>query len=1066
MHKGKTMPMNLIFSNLPTTPFKQKTISSYWLAGLFWLLPGLVLTIRGQDTSVALHLNKEVTFENYSLAQGLSNKSVLAIHQDLEGFLWVGTRDGLNRFDGYRFTVYPFDSTHAMPYTIVTGIHEDRNGRMWITTFNKGLWQFDKRTGKFTSYRIELPNQNERNTCMGIFEDQRGMFWIPSPGGLNRFDPNTGRFTMYANPNPDSFMFTVCQDASGGLWVGTNKGLFQFDPRTGKYTLVALGSNVKEKAPTILASYRDSAGMLWMGALEVGLYRLNPTNQQFTLYRHQKGGLLGNHIYKDTILEDANGTIWMGTNQGLQQFSPKTGRFTAYQTNVLVPESLKSNDIWSIHLDRAGLLWVGTAQGLHRMATHPMKIQTYQLKPDPNYSRLPENSLACLYEDRQGILWLSNDAIGGLYRFDRRKNQLTRLAAKPGESTRLLSDKVRAVHEDQAGVLWVLAGKCLHALEQKTGLFTRYPMQIEGTCLGEDRNGQLWVGGEALASFEQKSKRFTYYRHDLSDTNTLGSGDAFPLLISRSGAIWIGMANWGLSKLEPKTGKFTHYRPDFTHSAGHFNDLITSSFYEDEAGILWVGTTHGGLNRFDPGTGLFHAYTTHDGLPTNAIASIQGDHNGYLWLSTNQGISRFDPRTQSCRNYDQGDGLQDNEFYNSVSTHDPSGELLFGGPNGFNVFHPDSLQDNRLIPSIHLISFTVLDKPRVLATDRMELSYRENFLSFEFAALNYVMPEKNQYAYQLVGVDEKWVYAGTRRFARYTNLDPGEYTFRVKGSNNDGVWNEQGLTIFLLIHPPWWRTNWFITLAIATIIGLIYGGFRYRIGKIRKEEAQKTAFHKAQEEQKTAFHKKVSELEMQALRAQMNPHFIFNCLNSINRFILKNQSEAASDYLAKFSRLIRLILQNSSALTISLESELEALDLYLKMEALRFEDKFTFHIHWGEEVEIDTDIPPLIIQPYVENAIWHGLMHKEGTGHIAIAVRQEYEMLTCIIEDDGIGRQRAAELKSKSATKSKSLGMQITTSRLELLSTLYGKHTTVEIIDLVDPAGKACGTRVLIQIPI
>jgi LytS/YehU family sensor histidine kinase len=329
------------------------------------------------------------------------------------------------------------------------------------------------------------------------------------------------------------------------------------------------------------------------------------------------------------------------------------------------------------------------------------------------------------------------------------------------------------------------------------------------------------------------------------------------------------------------------------------------------------------------------------------------------------------------------------------------------------------------------------------------------------------MPEKNQHAYKLVGVDKEWVHSGTRRYASYPGLSPGRYMFRVKGANNDGIWNEQGASLYFIIHPPFYLTWWFKTLGALITFGLLYSGFRYRVGQIRKEEAQKTEFHRIEEEQKTQFNKKLSQMEMQALQAQMNPHFIFNSLNSINCFILENETEAASDYLSKFSRLIRLILPNSNSSTVSLKNELEALGLYLAMEALRFEGKFTFTIQVDPLVDQDyLQIAPLLIQPYVENAIWHGLMHKAGAGRIHIHLQMDKEVLVCMIEDDGIGRSKAAQLKSKSATRSKSMGMQITSHRLELINYLYGKKSTVEIVDLVDMAGIPGGTRVVLRIPV
>ncbi|QHT66198.1 hypothetical protein GXP67_05715 [Rhodocytophaga rosea] len=1033
--------------------FTQTKIGCTWLLNLLFLLIGLSLTTLAQTVHSTLYLNQTPTFIHYSLQQGLSNKIITAIHQDREGFIWVGTQDGLNRFDGYRFTVFQTDSTE-MPYTFVSFIHEDRAGHLWLSTMNKGLVRFDKQTGKFTSYRIDSTGQDKRNFCLSILVDSQDRFWVATAEGVNKFDPETGRFTLYAHPAPGYIIYKIHEDATGGLWVATDKGLFQFDPDGRTFTLFPLSKEEQqEDISHVRCLYTDRKGNLWIGTNgrgnANGLFRLNPITRQITHYAFQKNGLTGNHIYKEAIVEDAAGMIWIGTNNGLQQLNPVTGEFTTYQANALIPGNLISNNIWSLYIDRSGLLWIGTAEGLHRLMPRSRQIRTYQLRPDAIYNHREENSIEFLYEDHSGLLWFS-PFTHGLYSFDRRTSQLTRYAARTEDVYSLVNDNIRDVREDKSGVLWVLAGKCLHALDRNTGRFTRYPMQIYCWLLEEDSAGHLWVGGEALARFDKQSGQFTYYYHNPAVSNSLLQNSMFPMLISRSGVIWMGMAGLGLSKLEPKTGKFTHYKPNLTHPKGHLNNLLVNELYEDKAGILWIATTHGGLNRLDTNTGYFTAFTTRDGLPSNNIASILEDKRGHLWLSTNQGISRFNPRTRSFRNYDKGDGLQDNEFFGSVSFRCHNGELLFGGPNGFNIFHPGSLQDNPVIPPVYITSFKVLDKPHMFDQQTIKLSYLENFISFDFVALNYIMPEKNQYAYQLVGVDKDWVYSGNRRFVNYPDLDPGNYTFRVKASNNDGVWNQQGAALQFVILPPFYYTWWFISLSFAAVLCLLYAGYRYRIRQVQKQEREKTEFNK-----------KVSELEMQALRAQMNPHFIFNCLNSINRFILKNQPEAASDYLSKFSRLIRLILQNSNTPTITLENELEALELYLQMEALRFEGKFTFSITCDKEVEADyIEIPPLIIQPYVENAIWHGLMHKEGMGQLSIVVQQEAQWLICTIEDNGIGRKRAAQLKSKSATKSKSMGMQITAHRLELLHKLYGKQTRVEVVDLIDDSGEACGTRV------
>jgi hypothetical protein len=360
-----------------------------------------------------------------------------------------------------------------------------------------------------------------------------------------------------------------------------------------------------------------------------------------------------------------------------------------------------------------------------------------------------------------------------------------------------------------------------------------------------------------------------------------------------------------------------------------------------------------------------------------------------------------------------------------------------------------------MLPEVVLTGFKVLNEDVILKTsleyaDTINLTYKDYVFSFEFSAIHLTAPNKNRYAYTLEGFDKDWVYT-QRRFATYTNLDPGRYTFKVKASNNDGIWNDTGLSINIIISPPFWKTLWFYALMSLLIAGIIWTLYKFRVGQIRKEEKLKTEFNK-----------RLADVEMTALRAQMNPHFLFNCLNSINRFIVRNDAETASNYLTKFSRLIRLILQNSKSPTITLKSELEALKLYIDMEELRFENRFDHHIHVDENIETEyIEVPPLLLQPYVENAIWHGLMHKEAKGQLTIQITKEGDRLRCMIEDNGIGRQKALQLKSKSATRDKPMGMKITTDRLNL----YQKQTDVQVIDLLDGNGDPCGTRVILGMP-
>jgi hypothetical protein len=418
-------------------------------------------------------------------------------------------------------------------------------------------------------------------------------------------------------------------------------------------------------------------------------------------------------------------------------------------------------------------------------------------------------------------------------------------------------------------------------------------------------------------------------------------------------------------------------------------------------------------------------------------------------------VAKFDPEHETFRKYDKSDGLQGTEFNAGAYYRSNDGELFFGGINGYNSFYPRDVKDNTLLPEVVLTGFKVLNEDVGLAasleyTDTITLTHKDYVFSLEFAAIHLTAPEKNRYAYTLEGFDEDWVYT-QRRFATYTNLDPGGYVFKVKASNNDGIWNDKGLSISIFIRPPFWRTWWFYALVSVLVASIVWTLYKFRVGQIRKEEKLKTEFNK-----------RLADVEMTALRAQMNPHFLFNCLNSINRFIVRNDAETASNYLTKFSRLIRLILQNSKSPTIALKSELEALKLYIDMEEMRFENRFDYHIHVDDTIEVEyVEVPPLLLQPYVENAIWHGLMHKEAKGKLTIEITKEGNRLRCMIEDNGIGRQKAQQLKRKSATRNKPMGMKITTDRLNL----YQKQTEVQVVDLLDLNGDPSGTRVILGMP-
>jgi ligand-binding sensor domain-containing protein len=1051
---------------------------------LFLLSSGLFAQKESSDRHAPAPLSIEV--EHLTIRHGLSQSSVNFVIQDKKGFLWVGTEDGLNRFDGYGFKVFRHDpnNLNSLSNNFVTALMEDHAGNLWVGTRIGGLNRLNPSNGtcqRFVSDPDSLHSLSS-NYLTAIAEDRNHWIWAGTNcNGLNQLNPATQKTTRFRH-NPDNAgsisndsITCVYTDRQGTVWVGTNGGgLCQYNSATGTFSTYRKdsGKELSLSDDHVWSIQEDHTGDLWIGTSN-GLNRFDRPTRTFIHFRHQPdraNSLSNNHIR--SLAKRPKGGLWVGTEGGgLNHFDPSSGQWAVYRHQPGQENSLTSDKIKCVYEDRSGQVWVGSGlasiganAGLDYFHPDSRKFITYRTDLT-NTNSLSSNFVVSLYEDRSGILWIGTYE-GGLNRLDRHTGQFTTYQHQPGQPQSLSNNFITSVLEDHSGKLWLgtLRGG-LNRFDRSTGQFKVYHHDPANQAslindlvlpLLQDRTGTLWIGTfRGLEKFNPATETFTHFLHVPNDPNSLSDNTIRSLYQDKLGIIWIGTQTGGLNRFDPRTNTFSHFK----HSPHDPKSLSSNSIYailEDHRGRLWLGTAAGGLNCLDRETATFTSYTVKDGLPNDVVYGILEDDRGHLWLSTNQGLCKFDPETKKCTNYSEKDGLQSNEFNATACFKNRKGEMFFGGINGFNVFHPDSVRNNTYVPPIEITGFRVFDTLQTYSPDEIQLSYRENFLAFEFAALNYLQPEKNQYAYMLEGFDKNWIYCGTRRYASYTNLNSGTYTFRVKGSNNDGVWNQTGTAIRLVITPPFWTTWWFIALCLISLTSLVYLGYRNRIAQIRKEEQLKSEFNR-----------KLGEVEMMALRAQMNPHFLFNCLNSINSFIMENDPDAASEYLTKFSRLIRLILNNSQPGAVTLASEIESIRLYVEMEAMRFNNRFSYKIIVDDELEINNiEIPPLLIQPYVENAIWHGLMHRDSKGHLNIEFHQDDKYLCCSIEDDGVGRQQARILKSKSATRHKSMGMQITSDRMAILNQLSHTNASVEVVDLVNADGQPGGTKVVVRIPI
>ncbi len=823
----------------------------------------LVAMLLSQAWQPVQAQSASLRFDMLTVEDGLSQSTVRAIFQDAQGFMWFGTEDGLNKYDGYTFTIYnhnPEDLTSLSDNTI-TAIYQDSLGSLWIGTAS-GLDRFEPETETFAHYLFH-PNQpgSLRGTSVtAIVEDEQGSLWISTAdGGLNRYQPQTNDFARYAhNPlNPSSLISDQVQalaaDYKGGLWIGTYEGLDYLDTQTGRFTHFMYDpTNPRSLSDDrVLAVFIDRTGILWAGTEEGGLNRYNPADGNFTRYMNRADNpytISGNQVR--AIYEDQNGRLWVGGHDGVNLFHRRDDYFTRYQHDPNDTHSLSNDNVLSIYADRSGVLWIGTfGGGLSKYVQNNDRFTLYQHRPNLLTS-LSDDVVYAIYEDRGGAVWVGT-MDGGLNRLDPESGNFFSYQYSADDPGSLSSNDVRAILEDRQGRLWVgTYGGGLNLLDPDTNRFTRYlhrdsdPNSLSDNrimAIYQDRRGNLWIGTRAggLELFNPEAKTFTHFVHDPNDSGSLSGDFVRTITEDRAGNLWIGTYN-GISVMDPATRRFRRYRSDPNNPTSLSNDRILS-ILETPDGVVWIGTLLGGLNRLDPATQTFRHFTQNQGLPSDAIYGILRDREGMLWMSTNRGLARFNPQSETFQNYDRSDGLQGYEFNAGAYYQNNHGRMYFGGIRGFNAFFPDQVEDNPLIPQVVVTAFKKFNQTErkdLKPGEQITLLHTDNFISFEFAALDYSAPEKNQYAYQLVGFDKDWVNAGTRRYTSYTNLRGGHYTFRVIGSNQDGVWNPEGAVVEIYVIPPFWERWWFIGTVGLLLAGTGFAAYRYRVVRIQIQNRQ------------------------------------------------------------------------------------------------------------------------------------------------------------------------------------------------------------------------------------
>lgn len=968
------------------------------------------------------------SFDHLDIRDGLSQNSAKCIFQDSQGFIWIGTEDGLNRYDGREFVIYR--NVQGDPSSIgesdVRRIHEDEAHDLLITHARQ-ISRYTRNTHRFASYLV--PGFPRSRIYNSVYCD--GTLFLTMSEGLLAFRNNT-------------FNWIYRSKGTYGIALGQPHEVL-FSDSSQVYALSTLSLRIRPlfscRFKVFALTYNMQAHEAVAAGTQNGLvvYR----DRHLTDYTKKADALLGKRGDFYCVLIDKRQQVWAGGNDMLVRISGD--ELIQFRSGTGRQDALSKNNVDALLEDRSGLIWIGTYGGGVNIY-NPFKGPFHTISHTENAADgLSSDFILSFTEDAKGQLWIGTDG-DGIDCWNRQRNSFSHYttvnAGLKGEEAFTM-----CMYQN-----YLLLGTSygLEIFDPAKGKVFR-SLKV-GTTLGEyvkcilvTRSGQVYFGNVSGLYLLGKDLQ------TITPVSALKDMRVRSLSEDDDGTIWIGTGN-GLIKW--KDGRTTHYldtgKPGRT---GHHISCIANT-----GSFLWLGSMGNGMIRFNKADGSCRYYTTREGLPNDLVYGILEDQYHHLWLSTNNGLSQFDPRSGRFRNFNVNDGLQSNEFNGGACYKGRGNMLYFGGVNGFSYFNAGGFRPAGGQPELRITQLSLPDHElnidSVNALPELELPYTSNYLTFKFAALEYAHPRKIRYRYMLEGHDKDWVNAHQDNIARYNKLPAGDYVFRVMSTNGDDQWMHNEASLRLSITPPFWETKWFLLVAAFLVLTAVWTGVSLRIRFIQKRAAEKSAVAR-----------QLADLELKALRAQMNPHFIFNALNSIQDFILNNNARDASKYLSRFAKLIRMILDNAETAHVTLARKIDFLKLYIDIEALRFGNDFDYVIHVADDVNTyETEIPNMLIQPFVENAIWHGLMHKPGDRRLELNFRKERgRFLLCEVIDNGVGRKEAA---GKRYASHDSKALRITQERMDLLNFDQLDKAVFTITDLTNEHGHATGTMVSIYIPV
>lgn len=1026
--------------------------------------------------SYFLQKYNNLRFNRLTVKDGLSSDHIYNTFEDSRGFIWFTTNDGLNRYDGRKIKVYKNDinNERIIGLGFIIPVIEDKHKIMWVGALGGGLCRYVRETDNFIRYvnNPDDPFSISDNMITDILEDENGILWVGTQKGvLNKFDTQTGKFYHYKFNTDDSnnvFKYIVMRlfiDSNKNLWVCTGNGLNLFDRESEKFYSYKYNINDTSSlsCDDVRAIYKDEKGILWIGTNGGGLNKFNLSKGTFEHYRHDNANPDSSCLdYICDMCPDNYGMVWLASmrTSGQCVFDPVSETFVVYKNNPSDDYSIDRDGVFRIFRDSSGTMWLSTrVAGVYYYNEKKWMFEQYVSDP-LNPDSLSSNLIGEMCEDNRGNLWIATSK--GIDVFSKENIKIN--SQYPDYLNSLRAEDQLKLCCDMEGKIWISHGEVeglLDMYDYETNEFKHFNNNLNTriTFLYEDAEGLLWVGylSYGIKVFNKERTQWKTYEWSDEEPREINFHTFHSITEDNKSNIWLGSFGLGIFILNKNTGIFKFMLNDPKDENTLSMSQIIFPILHDKKGIIWIGILGHGFDKYDPKQNRFTHFTEEQGLASNYINGILEDYHGCLWISTSKGLSKFDPETESFRNFDINDGIHITNFSSGSALKTSEGKLFFGGSDGLLCFYPDNIIENKRVPNIVITGLRIFNKEvhldsSITEAKRIDLSYKENFFTIEYAALDYTNPPKNHYAYKLEGIDKNWNYVGNSNSASYTNISPGNYKFRVKGSNNDGVWNEEGTSVEIIITPPFHQTNFFKGLSALTVIGGIGMVFRKRIEKIKKDKQR-------QEE----FTRKVIELQENERK-----RFASELHDGLGQdlIIIKNKAQISFDRTDEISKLKEEMKEISelASLTINEAREISQnlrpniLDtlgltrtLLSMFERVRNSTAINFNIEidnidnaFAREVDINVY---RILQECLTNTIKHS-----ASTEVIISIKKSEKEITILISDNGKGFDVRKKLSDR---ENKGFGLKGIPERVKLFGGSF---------DISSDPGN--GTRIKIKLSV